>query len=199
MPSVGFVVGNGLSREGFDLERLRGYGTIVGCNRLHETFEPNYLVGIDTRMHPALHEAVKKPHSWKWINRDVDNNEHVITVDGVTVVKVEDINNGFINNAGLCATAFLAEILRVDEIYMIGIDWFLPVEGRVNNIFEETGNRRQSKGIEKVWNTIPERNPGTKFHRVGAIPEADRAFYYERLEGFKFMTDFETMPIGKEI
>ena len=48
-----FIIGNGESRIGFDLEQLRDYGKIYGCNLLYEEFTPDVLVAIDERvMHP---------------------------------------------------------------------------------------------------------------------------------------------------
>ena len=49
-----FIIGNGESRIDFDLERLRSYGKIYGCNLLYEEFTPDALVAIDDRiMHPC--------------------------------------------------------------------------------------------------------------------------------------------------
>ena len=49
-----FIIGNGESRIGFDLEQLRDYGKIYGCNLLYEEFTPDVLFVIDERiMHPC--------------------------------------------------------------------------------------------------------------------------------------------------
>ena len=49
-----FIIGNGESRIGFDLEKLRDYGKIYGCNMLYEEFTPDVLVAVDERiMHPC--------------------------------------------------------------------------------------------------------------------------------------------------
>ena len=45
--SISFIIGNGKSRDGFDLEQLRKYGSIYGCNALYRDFTPDYLVAID--------------------------------------------------------------------------------------------------------------------------------------------------------
>ena len=48
-----FIIGNGESRIGFDLEQLRDYGKIYGCNLLCNEFRPDVLTVIDERvMHP---------------------------------------------------------------------------------------------------------------------------------------------------
>ena len=42
-----FIIGNGQSRQGFDLESLRGKGTTYGCNAVYRDFTPDYLVSLD--------------------------------------------------------------------------------------------------------------------------------------------------------
>ena len=53
-----FCIGNGESRKGFDLEKLRPYGKIYGCNALYRDFTPgdvqiNSTVGFDLSPPPA--------------------------------------------------------------------------------------------------------------------------------------------------
>ena len=48
--SNAFIIGNGESRKDFDLNLLKGNGTIFGCNALYRDFMPHYLVAIDPRM-----------------------------------------------------------------------------------------------------------------------------------------------------
>ena len=48
-----FCIGNGESRKGFDLEKLRPHGTIYGCNAIYRDFMPDVLIGVD---HGIMHE-----------------------------------------------------------------------------------------------------------------------------------------------
>ena len=48
-----FCIGNGTSRKNFNLEKLRPYGKIYGCNALYRTFTPDVLVAVD---HGIMHE-----------------------------------------------------------------------------------------------------------------------------------------------
>lgn len=48
--SRAFIIGNGKSREGFNLEQLRAHGKIYGCNALYRDFEPDYLIAIDPKI-----------------------------------------------------------------------------------------------------------------------------------------------------
>ena len=43
----GYLIGNGSSRKGFDLETLRGKGPIFGCNALYRDFKPDVLCALD--------------------------------------------------------------------------------------------------------------------------------------------------------
>ena len=48
-----FCIGNGESRKGFDLEKLRPYGKIYGCNAIYRDFMPDVLTAVD---HGIMHE-----------------------------------------------------------------------------------------------------------------------------------------------
>jgi len=49
--NTAFIIGNGTSRKGFDLTRLKPYGTVFGCNALYRDYPdfsiPDFLVSID--------------------------------------------------------------------------------------------------------------------------------------------------------
>ena len=49
-----FCIGNGESRKGFDLEKLRPHGKIYGCNALYRDFMPDVLISVD---HGIMHEV----------------------------------------------------------------------------------------------------------------------------------------------
>ena len=48
-----FCIGNGESRKGFDLEKLRPHGKIYGCNAIYRDFMPDVLTAVD---HGIMHE-----------------------------------------------------------------------------------------------------------------------------------------------
>ena len=49
--NTAFIIGNGTSRKGFDLTKLKPYGTVFGCNAIYRDFPdnsfPDYIVSID--------------------------------------------------------------------------------------------------------------------------------------------------------
>ena len=48
-----FCIGNGESRQGFDLDKLRPLGKIYGCNAIYRDFMPDVLTAVD---HGIMHE-----------------------------------------------------------------------------------------------------------------------------------------------
>jgi hypothetical protein len=55
-----FIVGNGESRRGFDLNIIKGVAPIYGCNAIYREFTPDYLVSVDDGMHSEI-EASNYP------------------------------------------------------------------------------------------------------------------------------------------
>ena len=45
-----YVIGNGPSRKGFDLEKLKASGQTYGCNALYRDFMPDFIFSVDTKM-----------------------------------------------------------------------------------------------------------------------------------------------------
>ena len=55
-----FCIGNGESRKGFDLNKLKPFGKIYGCNALYREFSPDVLVSVD---HGIMHEIYHSGYS----------------------------------------------------------------------------------------------------------------------------------------
>ena len=54
-----FCIGNGESRIGFDLNKLRPHGNIYGCNAIYRDFMPDVLIAVDYGiMHEIYHANV---------------------------------------------------------------------------------------------------------------------------------------------
>ena len=54
---IAFIIGNGKSREGFDLEALRGEGLIIGCNSIYQDFIPDVIVSFDPDLSDDILQA----------------------------------------------------------------------------------------------------------------------------------------------
>jgi len=57
-----FLIGNGESRKGFDLNILKPFGRIYGCNAIYREFTPDVLVSVD---HGIMHEIYHSGYCYK--------------------------------------------------------------------------------------------------------------------------------------
>jgi hypothetical protein len=150
-------------------------------------------------MNAEIRELVEYgwPREWKWLTRyypDHDAKRTWLSCEGEPVLPLVEINQGYNNNSGVMAAAYLVEVQKVKECYLLGMDFFLPVPNRDNDLY--IGNTRQSPGLAPVWNLLVERNPQTTFYRVGAIEERDREFFDTKLKRMTYIESFEDMPLN---
>lgn len=125
---VAFIIGNGGSREGFDLESLRSKGTIYGCNALYREFEPDWLVSIDEGIINEIRTSTFP-----------QNKFHVPPQD--EQYEPAEVNPGRPrSNAGMNAME-LAIRHGYKKLFMIGFDFLIEDKAAsVSNIFDGTNN-----------------------------------------------------------
>jgi hypothetical protein len=63
-----FVLGNGTSRKSIDLQNLKKYGLVYGCNALYREYQPDYLVAVDTKMILEINQAGYQHSHQVWTN-----------------------------------------------------------------------------------------------------------------------------------
>lgn len=194
---VGFAIGNGASREMLDLNRLKGQGHTIGCNHLYKTWEPSYLVTLDTEITKEVKAVVaaQTPCKWRhitrmWIDGEGEIRRTWLAVDGVAYCPISAINRGWNNNSGVMAAAFLSEVLKAEVVYLIGIDFFRPVPGKANDIYGI--NTPYAPGLMRVWDRLTSNNPQTEFVRVGEIHERDLE-EYAKIDDMKFI-EYKDFP-----
>ena len=56
-----FLIGNGESRKGFDLNTLKPYGKVYGCNAIYRDFTPDVLIAVD---HGIMHEIYRSGYGY---------------------------------------------------------------------------------------------------------------------------------------
>ena len=122
-----FIVGNGLSRQGFNLESLRGKGTIFGCNALYRDFTPDYLVAIDDKIIAE-------------INHSIDTGECEVPQKNFIVppwTECHEETTGRRSNAGMNA---MFEAIKKDhtELYCLGFDFLIDDDVSVANVYDGT-------------------------------------------------------------
>ena len=47
MSSTAFVLGNGQSRRGIEINDLKEKGTVFACNAVYRTHQPHFLIAVD--------------------------------------------------------------------------------------------------------------------------------------------------------
>ena len=122
-----FIIGNGVSRSEFDLEELRGKGTIFGCNALYRDFTPDYLVAIDDKIIAEINHAI-------------DTGECEVPQSNFIVPSWNECfeaTTGRRSNAGMNA---MLEAIKLghDEIYCLGFDFLIDDEISVKNVYDGT-------------------------------------------------------------
>ena len=140
-----YIIGNGPSRKGFDLNKLPATGQTYGCNALYRDFVPDYIFSVDTKMtvkmledkvyEKCIHYApaleVNRPHGKDKLHL-TPNNPHWISG-----------NQAF----------WTACVHGHKNIYLIGFDFREYGEGQLNNIYQDTKNYgpRNSDIIFESW------------------------------------------------
>ena len=161
------VIGNGPSRSGFDLEKLRDHLT-VGANALYRDWDPNYLVAFDSGILEELIEEFPRdtrtrvivPHWWRQFEFEHYRDK------GLTDFPPRE-------NAGSVALSYMIAT-HDSNVYMIGMDSFVTGDDGTRNVYEGTrsyGAATRSSTID-VRNRVTymewmvDRYPGIGFHVV---------------------------------
>jgi len=140
-----YIIGNGPSRKGFNLNSLKTTGQTYGCNALYRDFIPDYIFSVDTKMTvkmledkvyekcihytPAL--EVNRPHGKDKLHL-TPNNPHWISG-----------NQAF----------WTAAVHGHKNIYLIGFDFRQYGKDQFNNIYQDTENYgpRHDDNIFEGW------------------------------------------------
>lgn len=129
-----FLIGNGNSRKDFDLELLKGKGTIIGCNALYRDFTPDILICQDAKMATEL-------KNYKGF---------ILTNKGNYLLKKNSIkwNPGNARTSGVLGMKFIRQCLKPKKCYLIGMDGF------PGNMYAGTENYPGLAKEEKFYNKI---------------------------------------------
>jgi hypothetical protein len=131
--NIAFVLGNGKSRLNADLNVLKNYGTIYGCNALYREFEPDHLVAVDVKMiNEIIASGYHKTHSvWTNPNKGVSTKTNV---------------NFFSPHKGWSSgptALWMAAQKGYKKIYILGFD-YQGFGGKFNNVYADTFNYKKS-------------------------------------------------------
>jgi len=133
--NTAFVLGNGVSRQPVDVNELQKFGPIYGCNALYRSFNPDYLVAVDTKMILEINKSGYQKKNTVWTNP----NKAYTRMEGF---------NFFSPSKGWSSgptALWLASQHGYDTIYILGFDYRGLDQGkRFNNLYADTMNYKKS-------------------------------------------------------
>lgn len=129
-----FVLGNGRSRIPYDIEKLRKYGTIIGCNNAYLDINPDILVSVDK---PMIDIILDSDYKGKFYIPKNLHDEHYF--------QRQDINYHDHQCPGIVDSGnFALMIAQIDHdiIYMLGFD-YISKNRFTNNVYSGHTNYKQ--------------------------------------------------------
>jgi hypothetical protein len=120
-----FVLGNGISRQGIDLDQLRPLGTIYGCNGLYREFTPDVLVATDRPIATAIQESGYAQTNEFYTRKPIEGLGAKLLIP-----KYQGYSSGP-NALGLAASD------GHTQIYLVGFDMG-PNNDHFNNVYADT-------------------------------------------------------------
>ena len=81
MSNTAFVLGNGESRKGIQIEDLKKHGKVYACNAVYRTDRPDYLIAVDPKMMIEIGETDYLHHNEVWTNFNNQYNKHKKILD----------------------------------------------------------------------------------------------------------------------
>lgn len=168
--SAAFVLGNGISRKVIDLNQLRNYGRIYGCNGLYREFDPDVLISTDKPISEAIQHSGYAKKVRFYTRRPIA---------GLGAHTIQQEYFGFSSGPVAVAQAALDKNIAV---YLIGFDMGPTVDGRFNNVYADTEFYKRSNAVPTYTGnwlrqliTITKDFPKTSFFRVKGETTADIA------------------------
>src|SRR6056300_1527599 len=145
MSTIAFVLGNGESRKGIDINDLKQKGTVFACNGVYRTHQPDWLVAVDPKMILEIAETDYVVHNKVYSNYNNQYQKHQKLLDHVTWSKPSlGWSSGPTALKLACDKGF-------KEIYILGFDYQGHSEKqnkatrfRFNNVFKDTRNYKKS-------------------------------------------------------
>ena len=145
MSQIAFVLGNGESRRGIDIDDLKEKGTVFACNGVYRTHQPHWLVAVDPKMMLEIAESDYVVHNKVYSNFNSQYNKVQKLLDHVTWSKPSlGWSSGPTALKLACDKGF-------KEIYILGFDYQGHKESanknrfRFNNMFKDTRNYKRTQ------------------------------------------------------
>ena len=173
MSSIAFVLGNGESRRGIEINDLMEKGTVYACNAVFRTHRPHWIVAVDPKMILEIAETDYVVHNKVYSNYNSQYQKHQKLLDHVTWSKPSlGWSSGPTALRLACDHGF-------KEIYVLGFDYQgLKQDSknsvfRLNNMFGNTRNYKKKNEAATFYGNWMNQTKrciqdytDVKFHRV---------------------------------
>ena len=170
MSQTAFVLGNGESRKGIEINDLKEKGTVFACNAVYRTHRPHFLIAVDPKMILEIAETDYVVHNKVWSNFNAQYQKNEKIMNHVNWFKP---SLGW--SSGPTALRMACEH-GFKEIYILGFDYQGHNQGKrftLNNIFGDSRNykrRNDEATFYGNWMNQTKRClqdfKDVKFHRV---------------------------------
>lgn len=180
-----FILGNGVSRASIDVNEIKKYGPIYGCNALYRTFSPDYLVAVDVKMIIEITKAGYQNKNKVWTNFNK-------SYAGIKNLNYFQPSKGW--SSGPTAL-WLSAQHRHKNIYILGFDYQGLKQGqKFNNIYADTPNYKRSQDSATFFGnwlrqtvSVVKEHTETEFIRV-ISPDNYCPEELNKLENYKTIT-----------
>lgn len=188
---LSFVLGNGTSRQDINLQTLKQYGMIYGCNAIYREFDPDVLIAVDTKMILEINSVKYQQKVPVWTNPNK-------AYSNMTGFNYFNPTKGW--SSGPTALWKASED-GAEEIYILGFDYkgLGKEHDKVNNVYAGTKNYKKEheratyfgNWLKQTVTTV-QKNSKTRYIRViaenGYVPKE-----LSKLENLKHITveDFQ--------
>ena len=173
MSNIAFVLGNGESRKGIQIEDLKQHGTIFACNGVYRTDTPDFLIAVDPKM---IHEIAESDYPIKhqvWSNFNAQYNKNQKILDHIKWLQPSlGWSSGPTALRMACDKGF-------KEIYILGFDYQGHTDAKksnrhkFNNLFKDTRNYKRGTDDSTFYGNWMNQTKrclqdfkNTKFHRI---------------------------------
>jgi hypothetical protein len=180
--AAAFVLGNGVTRREVDLQNLRHFGPIYGCNALYRDFTPDVLVSTDRPISQRIQDSGYALHNRHYTRKPIGGQgSHTVPQ------KYFGFSSGPI-------AAGIAAIDGAQVIYLIGFD-MAAINNRFNNVYADSEFYKRSSATPTYTGnwvrqlcTVMRDYPRIGFVRIMGNISAD-------IEEFRKETNYRTVPM----
>ena len=184
-------LGNGESRIGLDLDRIKSKYTVYGCNALYRDFTPDILFSIDRGMTIEIHES-RYSRKNRVVTRRVTNSPYAVPFL---------INRKYSSGPSSVLWGCLEGYRK---IYLIGHDLCNLEDGYINSVYKNTLNYHKADvkqgDIHDYFKnellSIFSMAGGVSFIKVGP-EDQERPERFNGLTNLSYMTTDEFMETTK--